>query len=51
MSNRSSSSCKTKIIGYTRIQQILEAIQFDNMHTLDDIKVKVNEICASEIQR
>ncbi len=32
------------------IEQILEALQFDNMQTLDDIKVKVNEIMKDKIQ-
>jgi len=32
------------------IQQVLEAYQFDNMRTLDDIKVKVNEITNHLIQ-
>jgi tRNA uracil 4-sulfurtransferase len=32
------------------IEFILEAIQIDNMHTLDDIKVVVNEKMAKEIQ-
>ncbi|RLA67855.1 MAG: tRNA 4-thiouridine(8) synthase ThiI, partial [Epsilonproteobacteria bacterium] len=31
------------------IEQVLEALQFDNMKTLDDIKVKVNEVMADEI--
>ena len=41
---------RQRLLDTPGIQQILEAIQFDNMNTLDDIKVKVNEICASEIQ-
>jgi len=31
------------------IEQVLEALQFDAMETLDDIKVKVNEVMAKEI--
>lgn len=31
------------------IEQVLEALQFDNMETLDDIKAKVNEIMHKEI--
>src|SRR5574343_604319 len=32
------------------VEQVLEALQFDNMHTLDDIKVKVNEMMSHEIK-
>jgi len=31
------------------IEQVLEALQFDKMETLDEIKVKVNEVMAKEI--
>lgn len=31
------------------IEQVLEALQFDGMETLDEIKVKVNEVMAHEI--
>jgi len=31
------------------IEQVLEALQFDKMETLEDIKVKVNEVMAHEI--
>lgn len=31
------------------IEQVLEVLQFDDMETLDDIKVKVNEVMAHEI--
>ena len=31
------------------IELVLEALQFDNMNTLDEIKVKVNEVMAKEI--
>ncbi len=41
---------RQRLLDTPGIQQILEAIQFDNMYTLDEIKVKVNEVCASEIQ-
>jgi len=32
------------------IEQVLEALQFDKINTLDDIKVKVNEMMAHTIQ-
>ena len=41
---------RQRLLDTPGIQQILEAIQFDYMYTLDEIKVKVNEICAHEIQ-
>ena len=41
---------RMKLLDTPGIQQILEAMQFDNMNTLDDIKVKVNEMMAHEIQ-
>ncbi|MBU0923852.1 tRNA 4-thiouridine(8) synthase ThiI [bacterium] len=41
---------RLRLLDTPGIQQILEAIQFDNMSTLDDIKVKVNETMAHEIQ-
>lgn len=41
---------RQRLLDTPGIQQILEAIQFDHMYTLDEIKVKVNEICAHEIQ-
>ena len=41
---------RMKLLNTPGIQQILEAMQFDNMNTLDDIKVKVNEMIAHEIQ-
>ncbi len=31
------------------IEQVLEALQFDNMETLEDIKVKVNEVMSHKI--
>ncbi len=41
---------RTKLLDTPGIEQILEAMQFDNMATLDDIKVKVNEMMADEIK-
>mgnify|MGYP003610340083 FL=1 len=41
---------RMRLLDTPGIQQILEAVQFDNMNTLDDIKVKVNETMAHEIQ-
>ena len=41
---------RQRLLDTPGIQQILEAIQFDHMYTLDEIKVKVNETCAHEIQ-
>ncbi len=41
---------RLKLLDTPGIQQILEAMQFDDMNTLDDIKVKVNEMMAHEIQ-
>ncbi|MDZ7818571.1 MAG: tRNA uracil 4-sulfurtransferase ThiI [Aliarcobacter sp.] len=41
---------RIRLLDTPGIQQILEAMQFDNMNTLDDIKVKVNEMMAHEIQ-
>lgn len=35
---------KTVLLNTSGIEQILEAYQFDNINTLDDIKIKVNEI-------
>lgn len=40
---------RTKLLDTPGIEQILEALQFDNMNTLDDIKVKVNEVMKDEI--
>ena len=50
--------CPIEVLGEIRevllntpgIEQVLEALQFDNMQTLDDIKVKVNEIMKDKIQ-
>uniref|UniRef100_UPI0040485979 tRNA uracil 4-sulfurtransferase ThiI n=1 Tax=Aliarcobacter sp. TaxID=2321116 RepID=UPI0040485979 len=41
---------RMKLLDTPGIEQILEAMQFDNMNSLDDIKVKVNEMMAHEIQ-
>ena len=40
---------RTKLLDTPGIEQILEAIQIDNMTTLDEIKVKVNETMKDEI--
>ena len=41
---------RTKLLDTPGIEQILEAIQFDNIHTLEDIKEKVNEVMKDEIK-
>ena len=41
---------RLRLLDTPGIEQILEAMQFDNMNTLEDIKVKVNEMMAHEIQ-
>ena len=41
---------RMRLLDTPGIQQILEAVQFDNMNTLDEIKVVVNETMAHEIQ-
>lgn len=41
---------KTKLLETPGIEQVLETLQFDNMHTLEDIKVKVNEMMCDEIK-
>lgn len=41
---------RLKLLETPGIQQVLEAIQIDNMHTLEDIKVKVNEYMAHTIK-
>ncbi|MFX4232577.1 tRNA uracil 4-sulfurtransferase ThiI [Aliarcobacter butzleri] len=43
-------SVRAKLLETPGIEQVLEALQFDNMHTLDDIKVKVNEMMNHEIK-
>ena len=41
---------RIKLLDTPGIDQILEAIQFDNMNTLDEIKVAVNAIMGKEIE-
>ena len=41
---------RIRLLDTPGIQQILEAVQFDNMNTLDEIKVVVNETMAHAIQ-
>ena len=41
---------KTVLLETSGIEQILEALQYDDMNTLEDIKVKVNEIMYKEIE-
>ncbi|MCT7647479.1 tRNA uracil 4-sulfurtransferase ThiI [Aliarcobacter butzleri] len=43
-------SVRAKLLETPGIEQVLEALQFDNMQTLDDIKVKVNEMMRHEIK-
>ncbi|MFY9094527.1 THUMP domain-containing protein, partial [Aliarcobacter butzleri] len=43
-------SVRAKLLETPGIEQVLEALQFDNMQTLDDIKVKVNEMMSHEIK-
>lgn len=40
---------KIKLLETPGIELVLEALQFDNMNTIDEIKVKVNEMMAHEI--
>ncbi|WP_418178730.1 tRNA uracil 4-sulfurtransferase ThiI [Aliarcobacter lanthieri] len=40
---------RVKLLETSGIEQVLEAIQIDNMHTLDEIKVKVNEYMSHTI--
>lgn len=40
---------RQRLLDTPGIEQVLEAIQIDNMNTLDEIKVKVNEFMANEI--
>ena len=40
---------RDKLLETPGIQQVLEAIQIDNIHTLDDIKVEVNKYMADSI--
>ena len=41
---------RIRLLDTPGIQQILEAVQFDNMNTLDEIKVVVNETMSHTIQ-
>ena len=41
---------RMRLLDTPGIQQILEAVQFDNINTLDEIKVVVNETMAHAIQ-
>ena len=40
---------RIKLLDTPGIEQVLEALQFDNMNTIDEIKVKVNEMMKHEI--
>lgn len=40
---------RTKLLETPGIEQVLEALQFDDMYTLDDIKEKVNEMMSDSI--
>jgi thiamine biosynthesis protein ThiI len=40
---------RIKLLETPGIEQVLEALQFDNMNTIDEIKVKVNEMMRHEI--
>lgn len=40
---------RQKLLDTPGIEQVLEAIQIDNMNTLDEIKVRVNDCLSSEI--
>ena len=41
---------RTRLLQTSGIEQVLEALQFDNMISLDAIKKKVCEVCAKEIE-
>ncbi len=41
---------RIKLLETPGIELVLETLQFDNMKTIDDIKVKVNEMMANEIE-
>ena len=45
-----SDNLREKLLETPGIQQVLEAIQIDNMHTLDEIKVEVNKHMAKTIE-
>ncbi len=41
---------RTRLLQTSGIEQVLEALQFDNMLTLDAIKEQVCEVCAKEVE-
>ena len=41
---------RTRLLQTSGIEQVLEALQFDNMLSLDDIKEKVCDVCTKEIE-
>ena len=41
---------RTRLLQTSGIEQVLEALQFDNMLTLDSIKERVCEVCAKDIE-
>ncbi len=41
---------RTRLLQTSGIEQVLEALQFDNMLTLDAIKEKVCDVCAKEVE-
>jgi len=41
---------RERLLNTPGIEQILEALQFDNINTLDEIKAKVGEIVADELE-
>jgi len=44
------SKVRTILLNTSGIEQVLEALQFDNMETIDEIKVQVGKIVADEIE-
>lgn len=44
------STVRTRLLNTPGIEQVLEALQFDNINTLDEIKTKVYEIVADELE-
>jgi len=43
-------SVRSRLLNTPGIEQILEALQFDNINTLDEIKKKVGEIVADDLE-
>jgi thiamine biosynthesis protein ThiI len=41
---------RTRLLNTPGIEQVLEALQFDNMNTLDEIKKKVAEVVADDLE-